>query len=451
MPRFRAFVQKRLARETSGRDGFVVRRRGPSVDRAPKSSEKKVKGVRKPRASRKEKAEVKKEEKKAFESSTSSERVAEATTIVHKTSEAPEGRDDNFYSNVKISVDTATISNGEGRDDDLAASAAPSELREKADVDDDISLSNTQEQRSIISGDETSPKSNTQDKEFIGSDNDGASTELHDDETTDMTVQDTPSSSFMLESNLAILRSKDDSRKAESRNREDVTIASHSVASVFSDGSDLSGLERFLNVFRCIPEESEDEGDEPSIAASDDKNSSDPIFPRRYVMTGDQTSKSEEGIDVSDHIRNEDPISSDVHEAISSAMSSPSRRSSRSYRFQSFSNDQEVDRVIEIVTETHIDESKLEGGDLPGDQHDSWQPQEVAPKSGFDPKTHFAFPPVTLPLHNFAHLSGREAPVILLDEETMLPDNLPPMARLRFCNHVGGRYSLLVNKERCYV
>ena len=61
-------------------------------------------------------------------------------------------------------------------------------------------------------------------------------------------------------------------------------------------------------------------------------------------------------------------------------------------------------------------------------------------------------PDTNTPIRGHLYLSGRDSPVILRDEQTQLPDNLPPMARLRYCSPVGGSlYGHFVTKERCYV
>lgn len=442
MPRFRSFVQHRLARETTGIGGSIsTRRQFPSLDRKLRDRTKRKKVVSLSSsisfASEKENTDED-NEKKLSECATGSKIGADPRPINQQST-----------SKILKSKSSQNVDIVESRDD--AGDEENETMELETPIDDEL--------REKLSPPVSVTKSQIEDDtppvlhEPI---------ETNEDESTILTVQETFSSFLVLDSNLAILRSKEEVLRVDSHEdaAREQTI-SFSVASVETEISDLGSLARFFRFFECAAEgwfEYENgaillQKEEP---AKEGEQASKPNNLRRYYMTGDKIEEIKENYgDGDDTSHNNRSI-----ESISSAISSPSRRGRRSFRIKSPSNEQEVDCMIEIsAPEPKTEDETFEGRkernysadlhsqqDLLDDSEKNEQEEEnnASPspegiaKTGFESVT-------TVPC------SGRASPTVLRDQQTMLPDNLPPMARLRYCSHIGGKYGLLVTKERCYV
>jgi hypothetical protein len=397
--------------------------------------------------------ETKKEDKLALQSTSGTESCSDAEQLTNVVMATSSG---NAYNeNETLPSSQAKNTSAEYRDDHISVDVVvyedEEELRDNPDTLDHA-LS----------------KSNSQTAEGSVTDADESTAFFDDGESTMMTFQDTFSVSLVLDSHLAIFRSNEEMQREAEPDEEEAATTNYSVVTADSGVSDLAPLERFFKIFRCSEDDSFDKCNDDAKSVRNENEVSEETTtatkspaPQRFFMLGDETVRSEQEASTSERSGGKDSTSGNIQEEISSAFSSPSRRTYRSFMVSSNSSDQEVDQMIEIAaSDSHIvDNQKKE--DSRDDVDDFWQPQisvsndhdtnEEAPNVVLE-SVHSENPSkVTLPIKSLAHLSGRTSPVILRDQQTMLPDNLSPMARLRYCSHIGGRYSLLVTKERCYV
>jgi hypothetical protein len=279
---------------------------------------------------------------------------------------------------------------------------------------------------------------------------DDAEEEEDDDGEEELNVQETESFGQSQEEDeeeeeeeIAILRSKDDDDV-----QDDTSVVS-SAASVDSETSEIKSLENLWKVFQCEPQ--------ASYASKDEDDEQ-----KKLTSTMAET--------------NEQPTCAGVHDvgslhgSIYSAFSSPSRRSHRTWKSPGKSRDgsgqDAIDSVIEM-SPTNENSSKEE---MVRSQKEtppgflSVPPIEARGPNDYLNHTTIqreilpvlvAASNASIPSHPGRQLvsipwSSRKR-LIVTDKETSLPDNLPPMARLRYCNAIGGRESLLVARERCYV
>jgi hypothetical protein len=285
----------------------------------------------------------------------------------------------------------------------------------------------------------------------------------------ELTVQETDSEELLSQGEeeeeqgeLAILRSKEEDVQ------DDTSVAS-TAASADSEGSDLKAFQNFLKVFECEPRVS-------NVSKDDENNDDDAEAKTISFDHAPVETETEERV-----LNN--VVSS--HGSIFSAFSSPSRRSNRTWRTRTKSIDEmegePVDSVFEM-SPMNIETSPKEdtvishqilaaasdflcvpsteqiGPDSPRSCLDNYNTNETSKQAEVDvypvpfqvvPSKNFVtsnqgMPQITIPW------SSRKR-FILTDQETSLPDNLPPMARLRYCNQLGGRETFFVSRERCYV
>jgi hypothetical protein len=450
MPRFRSFVQNRLARETSNKGGSTSssRLQSPSLERrlgiprhhkdknalkshvSQPANEKFVKDTMQPKSEDLHPASTEMiglNEKRGPPPTQQSERNEASKAILTGKFEISESRDDD----------------ADDLDDNDAALdvevAIDKEIRENLSLPECVIKTLTDDDDSVTDIDEP--------------------IETIEDESTVMTFQETFSSSLVLDSNLAILRSKEEVQQ----NDEPEIAVTFSATSADTEVSDLGLLARFFRLFHCTAEGSfEYKDEEDSLLKKSVANSAmDGIHGasqannlRRFYIAGDN---AEEKGDTIPNTEEEKPHNNQsACESISSAFSSPSRRGRRTIRPKSPANDEEVDCMIEITASEQPEEENASSylvaelqshqntsGDCEkndrAEEHDAYLSLNNAPA------------PIFKAVVSTVPWTGRASPLVLRDPQTMLPDNLPPMARLRYCSHIGGKYSLLVTEGRCYV
>lgn len=481
MPRFRSFVQNRLARETKSKGGSIpCRRQYPSLDRKLEASSSRIGHKRKDEIASKitvttqaAAAAAATEEVFVEQESVHTEfhftapqsnpstcvEVRDGASLEYSSSsrmphsqpsesfEAVESRDDEAYS----------INNEE---DDVLGMEGPvdEEIRENLPLPDLVNFESNSDDDTVTNAEDPS--------------------QANEDESTIVTFLDTFSGSMVLDSNVAFLRSKEDIPRLESPKEErDVTVT-YSAVSLETEGSDHGALARFLNLFRCTEDGSFENGDaynaHPKTASRnllEEARASKTNNTLRFVMASEKGKKAscidKEEEEEEDQGVEGSPANRSCHESISSAFSSPSRRGRRSVRPKSpLSSDEEVDCMIEIAA------SNPQETNDPTDQIHELNPvaddvllhqdhlADGEKREHGDEDDFLGSPPNRTSISSFSPVGprsittsckGRVSPMILRDQDTSLPDNIPPMARLRYCSHIGGKYGLLVTKERCYV
>ncbi|KAG7355881.1 hypothetical protein IV203_000567 [Nitzschia inconspicua] len=473
MPRFRSFIQSRLARETTGKGGSdsSIRRRFPSMDRKLGGGLRKRKDdfssmsdIAKANTAESIKKEIPKtrDQTELGEESIDESRIIVNDIAMFKDTDNFWTQDYNPVDDFEIEESRDDVPNNSNDFDGVSDLEDPinQDTREKMLLPDNVFKSQIEDD-SVADGEERNETN-------------------HDDESTVMTFQDTFSISLILDSRLAISRSKEEVPRAESRAEGNDLAATDSRASVETGVWDLGALARLLRFVHCTGEDSFVPDDTPDLQKKsipknllEEARASKTNNPQRYFMTGDKRVQIREDFhsDGSEKLPNsgtekikEESCSDDfekisnsrsTHESICSAFSSPSRRGRRTTRPKSpMSINREVDSMIEITGSDQKEEMDLQ--DHNNDtKHSSDLQYSISDKEVFDgtgsspdkkPRQDFDFSAyTTIPW------TGRSSPIILRDYQTMLPDNLAPMARLRYCSHISGKYGLLVTKERCYV
>mmetsp|Transcript_28133 Transcript_28133/g.49867 ORF Transcript_28133/g.49867 Transcript_28133/m.49867 type:complete len:418 (-) Transcript_28133:216-1469(-) len=284
----------------------------------------------------------------------------------------------------------------------------------------------------------------------------GEITDTQDD--TVATAQETNSFSHFSGQgrDLTIVRSSDFLGDADSCDSQEEA----SVASDDSGRSGLDSLEKFLNIFRCsIPETSETEDAQKHSKGS-----------------ASTAQKNREGAKEKKNHENES-----AYESVHSALSSPSRRAYKSWKSRHSFQDSDldsiaVDSVIEIASvQKEISlgiENEILGKEMISqrDPPDSFRPGQSNQCRDnviqIDSEETPAFMSNKVPSgssnnsdmgSNQRIITNTAEPkngllVVDTEEETTLPDNLSPIARLRHCNKRREKVPVLyISSERCYV
>jgi hypothetical protein len=290
-----------------------------------------------------------------------------------------------------------------------------------------------------------------------------------ENESSAFLLQQAFSSSVVLDNVFVSVSSQEDIPRAESHNDERKVTTFSPVKSVEqTERSDLGSWERVVKLFRCaadgsfeVEEEFEGSLDKDTTVdhykEDNDIQASKISHIRTYSIADDITEESKDRqLDVDGTSRHD----RSSHESISSALSNRSRRGQRSFKTKNPSSEQEVDIIIEIAAsqpertkESSEGESKCTvSADHLSHQHylDYSKKIEVREEDATDVVPHDAVN-CAFNSTNMITSIGRAPSIALRDQQTMFPDNLPPMARLRYFSHIGGKYGLLVTEERCYV
>jgi hypothetical protein len=289
--------------------------------------------------------------------------------------------------------------------------------------------------------------------------------EAVENELTALIVQKSFASSMVLENLLSILRSKNEFQRAESRNIESEVAISPPATFVDAGRSDWGSWERLLKLFHCAAEasfECNDENLEKGIIVGQDEEDNDNqalkiSSLRKFCISHDRIDENKEWQATTETTFRHDR---GTNVSIFSALSNRSRRGRRSFRTKSRSINQEVDSMIEIAV-SHP-ERKIESSEgsnhkkIPSDIQSHQYLLNHSEKNEIVEEDDADFVPCTALKRAFNSITmvpstGHISPIIIHDQQTMLPDNLPPMARLRYFSHIGGKCGLLVTQERCYV